>query len=61
MKISPGKNMMDDLLKVIEEQADIIMQQADRISRLSRLLIEHYEVDKAELESIIRPGKGEKE
>ena len=61
MKKSPGKNMMDDLLKVIEEQADIIMQQADRISRLSRLLIEHYEVDKAELESIIRPGKGEKE
>ena len=53
--------MMDNLLKVIEEQADIIMQQADRISRLSRLLIEHYEVDKAELDSIIRPGKGERE
>ena len=53
--------MMDDLLKVIEEQADIIMQQADRISRLSRLLIEHYEVDKAELDSLSRPGKGERE
>lgn len=53
--------MMDDLLKVIEEQADIIMQQADRICRLTRLLAEHYEVEKAELDYIVRPERGESE
>lgn len=61
MKRSPEKNMMDDLLKVIEEQADIIMQQADRISRLARILLEHYEVEKAELDSIVQPEKGEEQ
>lgn len=53
--------MTDDLLKVIEEQADIIMQQADRISRLARILLEHYEVEKAELDSIVQPEKGEEQ
>ena len=46
------KNMMDDIVRVIEEQAETIMRQADMIYRLSLLLLQHCEVTMAELESI---------
>lgn len=51
--------MLNDLLQVIEEQADVIMSQSDRICRLSRLLLEKFEVEQAELDSIVRKEKGE--
>ena len=44
----------NELLQTIEEQAEFIMRQADRINRLSALLLQHCEVDKAELESLVR-------
>lgn len=51
--------MTDDLAKVIEEQADTIMRQADMIYRLSLLLLQHCEVAQAELDSIVQAGKGD--
>lgn len=32
--------MMDDLLQIIEEQADVIMRQSERILKLATLLLE---------------------
>ena len=51
--------MTDDLARVIEEQADTIMRQADMIYRLSLLLLQHCEVAQAELDSIVQAGKGD--
>ena len=45
--------MMDDLLQIIEEQADVIMRQSERILKLATLLLEKCEVTQAELDSII--------
>lgn len=45
---------MDDLLQIIEEQADIIMRQSERLLRLAKLLAEHFEVEQAEIDSIIK-------
>lgn len=41
-----------ELLDTIDEQSEIIMRQADRINRLSALLLQKYEVEKAEVDSI---------
>ena len=54
--------MMDDLLlQLVEEQADVIMQQSERILKLATLLLEKYEVTQAELDSIINKEKSEEE
>ena len=59
IKRSQVKSMTDDLARVIEEQADTIMRQADMIYRLSLLLLQHCEVAQAELDAIVQTGKGE--
>lgn len=41
-----------ELLDTIDEQSEIIMRQADRINRLSAILLQQCEVTMAELESI---------
>ena len=45
--------MTDELVRVIEEQADTITRQSAIIRRLSLLLLQHYEVTRAELDSIL--------
>lgn len=48
------KNMMDDIVRVIEEQAETIMRQADMIYRLSLLLLQHCEVTMEEINAITK-------
>lgn len=43
----------DELLRIIEEQADTIMQAENTICRMARLLVEKYEVTQAELAEVI--------
>ena len=45
--------VINELLVTIDEQSEIIMRQADRINRLSALLLQHYEVTNAEMEPLI--------
>ena len=45
-------NAGQELLETIEEQAEIIEKQADRINKLSAILLQQCEVTMAELESI---------
>ena len=44
---------LGELLRTIEEQADTVMQNQITICRLSRLLVEKYEVSKAELDCVV--------
>ena len=44
--------MTDDIVKVIEEQADTIMRQADMIYHLSLLLLQHCGVAREEINEI---------
>lgn len=42
-----------ELLQTIDEQSEIIMRQADRISRLSALLLQHFNVSQEEIDSVV--------
>lgn len=44
--------VLDELLQMIEEQAEFIMRQADRISKLSAILLEHFNVSQEEINEI---------
>ena len=50
-----------ELLDTIEEQSMTIKLQADRIKELSALLLQHCEVERAELESLIREEENRNE
>lgn len=53
--------MMDDFLQIIEEQACVIELQAERISKLTSLLVEKYEIEQADLDSIMKSERKENE
>lgn len=48
MRRSQGKPIMDEILQVIEEQADIIETLNARVKRLAELLAQRYDVEMAE-------------
>ena len=48
-----SNSVVAELLQTIDEQSEIIMRQADRISRLSAFLLQHFDVTKAEIDTLI--------